>query len=98
MRRAGAPEAAVPVAHTLLPSLPDRGVVAVVQLPHAVGAARANAAATISDHRVQAEELRVVIVEVIELVGILGIVLRRLPQSAESRRPDESPAETCSVA
>mmetsp|Transcript_85155 Transcript_85155/g.238515 ORF Transcript_85155/g.238515 Transcript_85155/m.238515 type:complete len:212 (+) Transcript_85155:1457-2092(+) len=71
-------EARVAVADALQPALPDRRVVAVGELPHPVGAARAHPTTTIADHRVQSEELGVVVVQVVELVLIFRVVLRGL--------------------
>mmetsp|Transcript_94922 Transcript_94922/g.301178 ORF Transcript_94922/g.301178 Transcript_94922/m.301178 type:complete len:201 (-) Transcript_94922:292-894(-) len=69
---------AVTVADTLSAFLPDRIVLPVRDQPHAVCAARADAAATVTDHGVQPEELRVVVIHVVVFVRILGVVLRCL--------------------
>mmetsp|Transcript_93629 Transcript_93629/g.270524 ORF Transcript_93629/g.270524 Transcript_93629/m.270524 type:complete len:228 (+) Transcript_93629:458-1141(+) len=74
-------QAAVAVAHALQPPLPNGRIVARVELPHAIGAARAHATAAVTDHRVQAEELGVVVIQVIELVLVLGVVLRSLGEA-----------------
>mmetsp|Transcript_56249 Transcript_56249/g.119743 ORF Transcript_56249/g.119743 Transcript_56249/m.119743 type:complete len:334 (-) Transcript_56249:2117-3118(-) len=66
----------VSVADAFAALLPDRVRRPVsVQLPHTVGSTRANTTAAISDHGVQSEELSVVVVQVIALVGVLWVVL-----------------------
>mmetsp|Transcript_6507 Transcript_6507/g.16227 ORF Transcript_6507/g.16227 Transcript_6507/m.16227 type:complete len:316 (-) Transcript_6507:2650-3597(-) len=74
------PQPVVSVPDTLHAAIPNRVSVAwaMGELPHAVRAAGTHAAATITDHGIQSEELGIVVVEVICLVSILRVVLRSL--------------------
>mmetsp|Transcript_94870 Transcript_94870/g.290222 ORF Transcript_94870/g.290222 Transcript_94870/m.290222 type:complete len:230 (-) Transcript_94870:963-1652(-) len=75
------PYTVIAVADTLLAAFPDRRVVAVMDLPHAIGPTRTDATATVADHRIQAEELGVVVVQIIKLVSVLWVMLRCLREA-----------------